>query len=719
MLSFVGEIAIQLFSLANRGVVANARLFSSTGRALGANWEKIFEVEGRSASGLTPCPSNRTALHYAESVPERVLDMGCGNSAFGIALAKSRPDARILAVDNSEGALKRGFSQAKRFGVDDQIQFACTDASRFDYSQEGPFSMINFDMVLQYMPPAQREAAIEQAIASLEDGGIFGVRVLLAQNERRTRALSSYHAGIKNTWHADPTEPNTFIKGSDYRHFFGHNELQPFFRGMRPLAELETEFMPMAYDVKRYMQSQMLVYQKNGGGPLTSYPVPRLPLLKYYDQIPSHGNRILLLGHSEEVVAAIQARPDRHYDIEVASFVDEIQPNRYGLIALTIDETHPDWGRYEDQLRSGKFQKLINEGLVTGGFGSINFSRRGASHSADLSKTWMLKTFGAHPYGNENQFMFHALGSHFKPNEAGIDEPHRVLRMVFKSTKPDPGKAVCFYLPKIDMAPLVSKDDSVSSTGLGTSDYVPVTVEHPEVPGLLVTERGFSKAELEDMVSLSFDVRYSLLRSIESGAVQSKAVKPITGKEGYSSVPVDPSVTKQPGIAADVFFNYGDRDHLLVYFTDAMRFPRMFDSLVEKVATLRDIDPIALHHRLTVNYYLQHIIAGGKVERPGFEYHTDLWANGDSTHIIASEAGEMQLIKAPERVNGIPDPATLQKWIQEQEPVSLLVNPGDLVSLTGESRFDWLHRVVPAMEPEIQDPLTPRSRISWVLGERK
>lgn len=54
-----------------------------------------------------------------------VVDIGCGNGAVALAIAKDRPDAEVIATDVSEEALDYARRNAKTHGLD--VWFACGD----------------------------------------------------------------------------------------------------------------------------------------------------------------------------------------------------------------------------------------------------------------------------------------------------------------------------------------------------------------------------------------------------------------------------------------------------------------------------------------------------------------------------------------------------------------------------------------------------------------
>lgn len=52
-----------------------------------------------------------------------LIDLGCGSGCIGLSLLKEWPEARLLAVDISEEALKVAAANAKVLGVEDRVKF--------------------------------------------------------------------------------------------------------------------------------------------------------------------------------------------------------------------------------------------------------------------------------------------------------------------------------------------------------------------------------------------------------------------------------------------------------------------------------------------------------------------------------------------------------------------------------------------------------------------
>ncbi len=58
-----------------------------------------------------------------------IVDIGCGSGCIGLSLLAELPDARLLAVDISEGAIAVAKLNAEQIGVTDRATFLCRDAA--------------------------------------------------------------------------------------------------------------------------------------------------------------------------------------------------------------------------------------------------------------------------------------------------------------------------------------------------------------------------------------------------------------------------------------------------------------------------------------------------------------------------------------------------------------------------------------------------------------
>lgn len=181
-------------------------------------------------------------------------------------------------------------------------------------------------------------------------------------------------------------------------------------------------------------------------------------------------------------------------------------------------------------------------------------------------------------------------------------------------------------------------------------------------------------------------------------------------------------------LACQHFEKYGEDGHKLTYFIGNNNIPPFVkDKLIASMEKLEEVlsvqsnkqkaaaaaqstqnlktqDPASLNWNFTFNAYSLANINAQVVA--GFPFHIDVASNGQVTAIftlISSAKLEM-------RKKGTIDPSH-----------SIVLTPGSLFLLSGESRWNWEHRVVPKSIQEGDQPIElpdsePISRMSLVLG---
>lgn len=167
-------------------------------------------------------------------------------------------------------------------------------------------------------------------------------------------------------------------------------------------------------------------------------------------------------------------------------------------------------------------------------------------------------------------------------------------------------------------------------------------------------------------------------------------------EELFWQFPVD-----QAGGKCEFFPRYGEEGHSLAYFRGQRNLPKfvakdvlpsILDVMIREQSGV-DGEPLTAESdigwRFTINRYQT---SNGKL--PGFPFHTDVETNGDVTMILNVQR---------EAVFEITDNV---RSVRMELPV------GSLLILSGESRWQWQHRVKDSIEDEATE------RISLVLGCR-
>lgn len=150
-------------------------------------WGLAFEV---TPAVLIPRPETELLVQIAlELLPEdatRVCDVGTGSGCIAVAVARERPNARIVAVDASDSALEVARRNAARHGVADRIEFRHADllsgGGRFDLVVSNPPYVAERDR-----PTIQAEVGRYEPASALFAGedGLDVIRRLVAGAPRR------------------------------------------------------------------------------------------------------------------------------------------------------------------------------------------------------------------------------------------------------------------------------------------------------------------------------------------------------------------------------------------------------------------------------------------------------------------------------------------------------------------------------------------------------
>jgi SAM-dependent methyltransferase len=134
------------------------------GAAQAAEWDTRYgERDGAMWSGR---PNGRLVDDVADLIPGRALDVGCGEGADAIWLA--RRGWTVTAIDISDVAVCRAREVAGLVGA--TVEWVCGDAL------QTPFPARSFDLVsMQYpaLPKAAGEAAVRTLLDTVRPGGLL------------------------------------------------------------------------------------------------------------------------------------------------------------------------------------------------------------------------------------------------------------------------------------------------------------------------------------------------------------------------------------------------------------------------------------------------------------------------------------------------------------------------------------------------------------------
>jgi SAM-dependent methyltransferase len=165
-----------------------------------AEWDARYgEHDGAMWSGR---PNGRLVAEVADLAPGRALDVGCGEGADAIWLA--RRGWTVTAIDISDLALRRAREAAELAGA--AVEWVCGDALHT------PFPPREFDLVsLQY--PALPKAAGEPAVRTLLDTVHPGGLLLAVYHD-----LDDEHRQHMKERGVDPAD---YVGADDLRRLFG------------------------------------------------------------------------------------------------------------------------------------------------------------------------------------------------------------------------------------------------------------------------------------------------------------------------------------------------------------------------------------------------------------------------------------------------------------------------------------------------------------------
>lgn len=159
------------------------------------------------------------------------------------------------------------------------------------------------------------------------------------------------------------------------------------------------------------------------------------------------------------------------------------------------------------------------------------------------------------------------------------------------------------------------------------------------------------------------------------------------------------------------FSAYGGEGHDLTYFRKNRNIPTVIydNALAPHIATLEEVAEAAdtagtavrgLEWRMTLNAYRPVTESAAPVSL--FPWHIDIAQNGHLTAILTlGRPGCIQYAASAEYLDQHPDTPDLPT---ESNPLTIDLDPGSILVSSGDSRWHFLHRVIPSQQPLDADP---------------
>ena len=225
------------------------------------------------------------------------------------------------------------------------------------------------------------------------------------------------------------------------------------------------------------------------------------------------------------------------------------------------------------------------------------------------------------------------------------------------------------------------------------------------IPGLFVFPDYFSKQQCKGMTKETIDLYSRLEKAAESQEFQKANIPQpdfvlsekhnLVSEEYYLRLKLAGGESSKK-LRCEYFPRYGEDGHALAYFRGNRNLPDFVaDGLLTQIEeSMQEIALLESESRLTwkltVNYYKN--VAGTVA---GFPFHVDIPANGIVTMIMNVQKEALFQITNGDEVHDIKLPI------------------GALLVLSGESRYEWKHRVLPSENNGSENEI---KRVSLVLG---
>lgn len=131
------------------------------------------EILDLDAEVLAEHTASITAWLPLRTDPRQVVDLGCGTGAGTFALLDRFPDARVTAVDTSDGHLQRLRDKARARSVEERVRTVRADLDAPDWPDLGSPDLVWASASMHHM--ADPDRALRNVHDALAPGGLFAV----------------------------------------------------------------------------------------------------------------------------------------------------------------------------------------------------------------------------------------------------------------------------------------------------------------------------------------------------------------------------------------------------------------------------------------------------------------------------------------------------------------------------------------------------------------
>jgi tRNA (cmo5U34)-methyltransferase len=145
--------------------------------------------------------------------PSTVLDLGCGTGTGSLALARTLPDAHLIACDPAAPMVATARRRCEAAGV--TARFIVGDLSAV--ADDAPFDVVVCTLVLHFVAPDERVAFLAAIRARLRPGGALVLSVLQQSTDRDVQAVWTqvrrHYATLQGVTQAELAARDTETRG--------------------------------------------------------------------------------------------------------------------------------------------------------------------------------------------------------------------------------------------------------------------------------------------------------------------------------------------------------------------------------------------------------------------------------------------------------------------------------------------------------------------------